>query len=137
MTIKQPGITPVTSGGFNKVLVSESIRLFLVNYANLYVTSQGHDLYVHVWTLLSECFCTVPLLVRPLKPCTDVASSLLVVDVRLDVRIACDGLQHRFQHAEYSTCDPLITQPLFIRLSNGFHCYSPNFMSFPVVAHTT
>ena len=55
------------------------------------------------------------------RPCTDVASNLLVIDFLLDVRIACDGLQHKFQHAEHFTCDPLISQPILIRFSNGFH----------------
>ena len=34
---------------------------------------------------------------------TDVANNLLAIDLRLDVQIACDGLQQRFQHAEYFT----------------------------------
>ena len=51
------------------------------------------------------------------KPCTEVASNLLSVDLRLDVRIACDGLQQKFQHAEYFACSPLISQPIFIRFS--------------------
>ena len=42
-----------------------------------------------------------------LKPSTDVASNLFAIDLRLDVRIACDGLQKMFQHAECFTCDPL------------------------------
>ena len=49
-----------------------------------------------------------------LKPSTDVASNLLVIDLQLDVRIACDGLQQKLQHAEYFTGDPLITRPSFI-----------------------
>ena len=28
---------------------------------------------------------------------------ILAIDLRLDVRIACYGLQHKFQHAEYFT----------------------------------
>ena len=55
------------------------------------------------------------------RPCTDVASNSLVIDFLLDVRIACDGLQQKFQHTEYFTCDPLISQPILIRFSNGFH----------------
>ena len=47
-----------------------------------------------------------------LKPCTDVASNFVVIDLGLDVRIACDDLQQKFQHAEYFTCDPLNTRPL-------------------------
>ena len=43
------------------------------------------------------------------KPCTDIASNLLAIDLQLDVRIACNGLQQKFQHAEYFTCDPLIS----------------------------
>ena len=58
------------------------------------------------------------------KPCIDVASNLLAIELQLDVRIACNGLQQKFQHAEYFTCDPLISQPIFIPSSNGFHHYS-------------
>ena len=50
---------------------------------------------------------------RP-KPCTDVASNLLAIDLRLNVRIAFDDLQQKFQHAEYFTCDPLISQAILI-----------------------
>ena len=42
-------------------------------------------------------------------PCPDVASNLLAIDLHLDVRIACDSLQQKFQHAEYFTCDPFIS----------------------------
>ena len=41
-----------------------------------------------------------------IKPCTDLASNLLAIELRLDVQIACDGLQQKFQHAEYFTCVP-------------------------------
>ena len=41
-----------------------------------------------------------------IKPCTDVASNLLVIGLQLDVRIASDGLQQKSQHAEYFTCNP-------------------------------
>ena len=58
------------------------------------------------------------------EPCTDVASNLLAIELQLDVRIACNGLQQKFQHAEYFTCEPLISQPIFIPSSNGFHHYS-------------
>ena len=58
------------------------------------------------------------------EPCTDVTSPLLTIELQLDVRIACNGLQQKFQHAEYFTCDPLISQPIFIPSSNGFHHYS-------------
>ena len=34
----------------------------------------------------------------PQKPCTDVASNLLAIDLRLDVCIACDGLQQKLKH---------------------------------------
>ena len=44
-----------------------------------------------------------------LKPWTDVASNLLAIDLQLDVQIACDGLQQKFQHDKYFTGDPLIT----------------------------
>ena len=57
-----------------------------------------------------------------LEPCTDVASNLIAID---------------FQHAEYFTCDPLISQSIIIRFSNGFHCFSQDFISFPMIAHLT
>ena len=44
-----------------------------------------------------------------LKPCTHVASHLFAIHLRLDVRIACNGLQQKFQHAEYFTWHPLIS----------------------------
>ena len=47
--------------------------------------------------------------VRP-KPCTDIASVLLAIDLRLDIRIACDGLQL----ADYFTGDPLKSQSIVI-----------------------
>ena len=75
--------------------------------------------------------------VRSLKPCTDVASNLFAIDLRLNVRIACDGLQQKFRHAEYFTCNPLISQSILILFSNGFHCYSQDFISFPMIAHAT
>ena len=59
------------------------------------------------------------------KPCTDVASTLLAIELQLDIRFPCNGLQQKFQHAEYFTCDPLISQPIFIISSNGF---SPLFL---------
>ena len=43
------------------------------------------------------------------KPHTHVSHNLLVIDLRLDVRKGCDGLQQKFQHAEYFTCNPLTT----------------------------
>ena len=58
------------------------------------------------------------------KPWTDIASNLLAIELQLDVRIACNGLQQKFQHAEYFACDPLISQPIFIQSSNSFHHYS-------------
>ena len=53
---------------------------------------------------------------------TDVASNFLAIDLRLDVQIACEGLQHKFQHAEYFTCDSLISQSILIGFSKGFNC---------------
>ena len=47
-----------------------------------------------------------------LKPCTHVASYLLAIGLRSGVQIACDGLQQKFQHAEYFTCGLLIS-PVF------------------------
>ena len=49
-----------------------------------------------------------------IKPCTDLASNLLAIDWRLVVQIACDGLRQNFQHAEYFTCTPLISQTVFV-----------------------
>ena len=66
---------------------------------------------VHIFVKISQ---------TTIKPYTDVASNLLAIDLRLDVHIACDGLQQKFQHAEYFTCDPLRSQPLVIRFSNIF-----------------
>ena len=47
------------------------------------------------------------------KPCTHVASNLLAIDLQLYVQIVCDGLQLKFQHAEYFT--------LPIAIANSFH----------------
>ena len=49
-----------------------------------------------------------------LKSCADIASNLLAIDLRLTVRIACDGLQQKCQHAEYFACHPLISQSILI-----------------------
>ena len=38
-----------------------------------------------------------------LKPCTDVASNLLAIYLRLGCRIACDCVQQKFQHADFQT----------------------------------
>ena len=43
-----------------------------------------------------------------LRPCTDVVSNLLAIDLRLNIPTACDGLQKKFQHAENFAWDPLI-----------------------------
>ena len=40
--------------------------------------------------------------------------NLVAIGLRLDVLIACDGLQQKFQYAEYLTCDTLIFQPVLI-----------------------
>ena len=72
---------------------------------------------------------------RPVKPCTHDASDLLAIHLQLDVRIACDGLQQKCQHAERFTCDPLIAQTIFVRFSNGVHHSSQNFMSFHKILH--
>ena len=69
---------------------------------------------------LNSCCSKVALV----NPCTDIASNLLVIDLQLDVQIACNGLQQTFQHAEYCTCDPLISQPIlkqFSLLFSKFH----------------
>ena len=51
--IKQPASTPATSGRVTHMCAidSQPIRKFFANYTNAYETSQGHRLYVHVWTL--------------------------------------------------------------------------------------
>ena len=69
-----------------------------------------------MWALLTHCFLWSMPQVN-LKPCTDVASNLLVIDLRLVVWIACDGSKQKFKHAEHLTCDPLVN-------------YSPNFHRF-------
>ena len=70
------------------------------------------------------------------KPLTDDARNLLAIDLRLDVRNYCDGLQPEFQHPEYFTCNSLITQAIVIGFLNGFHYYSQEIISFPMIAHT-
>ena len=53
-----------------------------------------------------------------IKPRTHVACNLLAIDLRLDILNNYDGSQQRFQHAEYFTCDPTITQiTIYIRIS--------------------
>ena len=58
-----------------------------------------------------------------IKARTHVACNLLAIDMQLEIRNGCDGLQHNFQHAEYFTCNPLITQPVFIRYPNSLEFY--------------
>ena len=53
-TIIQLTGTPATSGRIFQATNIESIRKFLANYANVYVTSQSHGFCVHVLILLSE-----------------------------------------------------------------------------------
>ena len=48
------------------------------------------------------------------KPWTDIASKLLAIYLRLDIGIACNGFQQKFQHAEYFTCNPLISLQICI-----------------------
>ena len=52
--------------------------------------------------------------------CTNIASDLLAIDLQLNVQIACDGLQQKFQHAEYSTFDPSTSQSILIRFLTIF-----------------
>ena len=47
-----------------------------------------------------------------IEPRTHVARNLFAIDLQLDVQNDCEGLQHKFQHADYLTRDPLIIQPL-------------------------
>ena len=49
------------------------------------------------------------------KPCRDIVSNLLVIDLQLN------GLQKKFQPVEYFYCDPLIPQPIVIRFSNSLY----------------
>ena len=75
-----------------------------------------------------------------LKPCTDVVSNLLVIDLGWNVRIACDGLQQKFQHAEYFTCDPLISQSILIQFQTVFTVIikiSSAFQSYNMVRRTS
>ena len=37
------------------------------------------------------------------------AGNLVAIGLQLDIRIACKGLQQKFQHVEHFTCDPLIS----------------------------
>ena len=57
-------------------------------------------------------------------------------DLQMDVQMACNDLQQKLQHAEYFTCDPLISQPVH-QILNGFHCYSHNIIAFPMTAYNT
>ena len=41
-----------------------------------------------------------------IHPRTHVAHNLPAIDLQLDVQNGCDGLQQKFQHAEYFTYDP-------------------------------
>ena len=52
---------------------------------------------------------SILLLEKNLKPCTHIARSLLVVDLQLDVQMACNDLQKKFQHVE---CITLIIKPI-------------------------
>ena len=47
------------------------------------------------------------------------ARNLPAIESQLDVRIACEGLQQKFQHAEHFTCDSLIS--ILIQFPYGFH----------------
>ena len=40
---------------------------------------------------------------------THVTNNLLAIHPRLDIQITLNDLQHENQHAEYFTCDPLVT----------------------------
>ena len=42
---------------------------------------------------------------RHITPLTDIAHNLLAIDLQLDIRNNCEGLQQKFQHAEYFTYD--------------------------------
>ena len=54
-----------------------------------------------------------------LSPVHTLHAILRVIDLRLDNQIACDGLEPKFQHAEYFTCNPLITR--IISFACSFH----------------
>ena len=56
-----------------------------------------------------------------LKPCIEVASDLVEIGLPLDVRIACDGLQQKFQHAEYFTANIHLIFKQFSLLFSEFH----------------
>ena len=59
-----------------------------------------------------------------IRPCTDIASNLHVIDLKLNAQMACGGLQQKFQHAEYFTCNPFISQSIlnqFSPLISGYH----------------
>ena len=57
-----------------------------------------------------------------LKPWTHVAIGLPEIDFRLDVGITCDGVQQKFQHAEYFTRNPL-TSPIVCHILQQCRCF--------------
>ena len=66
--IKEPASTPVTSKGITQAIQTKLINKFLAKYANVFMTSQGHGLCVHVWTLLSESRMDSCRVARPRSP---------------------------------------------------------------------
>ena len=57
------------------------------------------------------------------KPCTHGTSNynIFAIDSKLDILDAGDDLQKKFQHGKIFSCHSLLSRPIFIRLSNGFH----------------
>ena len=86
-------------------------------------------IYIHLYIFIYVCVCVYVCNIAYIKPHTHVARYYLVIDLRLDIKNDCDGFQQKFQHAEYFTCDPLITRPILIQFSNVFHHLSQDFIS--------
>ena len=55
-----------------------------------------------------------------LSSCLHVACNLVAIDLQLDLQMACNDLQQKFQHAEYFITDLLIIQPIPILFSYSF-----------------
>ena len=104
--------------GYSILVVSLEIYMHATQYSKLlifefeYIIPLQWTAKTHAFRIKKHCH---------LEPRAHVASNFIAIHLRLDVRNGCDGLQQKLQYAEYSTCNPLITQPIFIRLSNRFH----------------
>ena len=66
-----------------------------------------------------------------LKLHTHVACNLLAIDLGLDIHNDCHGLQQWFQYTDN------FTQPNLFQFPNCFHHLSQDFITFPMIAHTS